>query len=134
MAYFSHYKWGWDVQVVSSEFGIVTYKNVPKVGDVVYPYGDPMDSYTPEGWACVVTSYDPLADGGAGRIVVEHQISEADVYAVKGVDTDGMTFVLSAIDVEAGTFQIHKSDPTTGYNGEISGRTLLFEITVLNIT
>ena len=134
MAYFSHYKWGWDIQIISVEFGFVTYKNLPKVGDVLQPYGDPSDVTESTGWNCVVESYDPLADDGAGRIAVRNLIAEDQVYEVKGVDVDGMTFILWAYDSEAGTFQIHKSNPETGYNGEISGRTLLFEVTILNIT
>lgn len=129
-----HYKWGWDVLVVEIKPGFVTYKNMPTVGQVVAPFGDPNDPDTPMGWDCVVESYDPLYDNGDGRIMVRHLITETDVYNREGTDYLGVSFVLSAVDEDAGTFQIHKSNTDTGYNGEISGRTLLFEVTILNIT
>jgi hypothetical protein len=86
------------------------------------------------GWDCVVESYDSLYDNGNGRIMVRHLVTETDVYNREGTDYLGASFVLSAVDEDAGTFQIHKSNADTGYNGEISGRTLLFEVTILNIT
>ena len=134
MALTPHYKWGWDVLVVEIGSGFVTYKNIPTVGQVVTPFGDPNDPDSPMGWDCVVESYDPLYDGGDGRIMVRHLVTETDVYNREGTDYLGTSFVLSAVDEDAGTLQIHKIDTATGYNGEISGRTLLFEVTILNIT
>lgn len=133
MTVLQHYKWGWDVLVVKIESGFVTYKNMPTVGQVVTPYGDPNDLDDPMGWECVVESYEPSYDDGVGRLKVRHMVSEGDVYNVQGTDYDDTWFVLYAVDSEAGTFEIHKSDPETGYNGEISGRPLLFEITIINI-
>lgn len=129
-----HYKWGWDVLVVQIASGYVTIKNLPTVGEVVTPYGDPDDPDFPLGWECVVESYDAAADDGAGRIEVRHLLTEADTYYREGEDHTGVQFVLSDVDEEAGTFTIHKIDTDTGYNGEISGRTLLFEVTIINIT
>ncbi len=129
-----HYKWGWDVLVVQIESGYVTFKNMPAVGDVATPYGDPDDEDFPMGWECVVESYDAAADDGAGRIEVRHLLSEADTYYREGQDHTGVQFVLSDVDEEAGTFTIHKIDTDTGYNGEISGRTLLFEVTIINFS
>ena len=134
MSLVPHYKWGWDVLVVQVASGTVTFKNMPTVGEVVTPFGDPDDPDSPEGWDCVVESYDALYDDGTGRITVKHLITESDVYYRKGTDYLGATFILSAVDEDAGTFQIHKVDSATGYNGEIYGRTLLFEITIINIT
>jgi len=133
MAYVDHYKWGWECQIIEVQFGFVTFKNLPLVDDLVYPYGNPGDADSPAGWECTVESYDPSADDGVGRILVRHGLTEEDVYNVKGVEHDGTVFVVSALDSESGTFQIHRSDPETGYNGEISGRTLLFEVTIINI-
>lgn len=129
-----HYKWGWDVLVTEVSSGIVTYKNIPTVGEVVTPFGDPNDPDDPMGWECAVESYDVYYDGGAGRITVRHLLTEADTYWREGVDYLGTSFVLSDVDEEAGTITIHKIDAETGYNGEISGRTLLFEVTILEIT
>lgn len=133
MALVSHYKWGWDVLVVEVVSGFVTFKNVPAVGEVVTPFGNPDDPESPMGWDCVVESYDPVYDGGTGRIMVRHLITEADTYNLEGQDYQGVSFVLSSVDEDAGTFQIHKIDEESGYNGEISGRTLLFEVTIINI-
>jgi len=133
MSIVPHYKWGWDVLITDVSSGSVTYKNIPTVGEVVTPYGDPNDPDDPMGWECVVESYDPLYDEGAGRITVQHILTDADTYWREGVDHEGVSFVLSAVDEDAGTFQIHKINPDTGYNGEISGRTLLFEVTILAI-
>lgn len=133
MSVVSHYKWGWDVLVVAMESGYVTYRNMPTVGQVATPYGDPADPDKPMGWECVVESYEPSYDDGTGRIKVRHMISEDDVYDLQGVDSDDKSFVLYEVDTEAGVFKIHKSDPEVGYNGEISGRTLIFEITIINI-
>ncbi len=133
MSIVPHYKWGWDVLITDVSLGSVTYKNIPTVGEVVTPYGDPNDSDDPMGWECVVESYDLLYDDGAGLITVQHLLTEEDTYWREGVDHEGVSFVLSAVDEDAGTFQIHKINPDTGYNGEISGRTLLFEVTILAI-
>jgi len=65
---------------------------------------------------------------------LKHGVSQADVYEVKGVDSDGSTFVVSSFNSTAGTFQISKSDSTTGYNGEIAGRELFFEVTIIDVT
>jgi FKBP-type peptidyl-prolyl cis-trans isomerase 2 len=114
-----HYMWQWDVMVVENIGGLITFKHIPT------DYDDP------QGWACEVESYDPSADGGIGKIVVNHDVSAEDVYKVQGTDSDGLSFVISAFNATAGTFTIHKIDTTSGYNGEIYGRTLYFEVTVL---
>ncbi len=131
MDFVPHFKWKWDVLVVDIDLDVVTFKHAPTVGQVVYPFGDPSDGEDPAGWACVVESFDPGADDGAGEVVVRHMVTEADVYAVKGVLQSGQIFILSGIDSANGTFEIHKSNPETGYNGEISGRALYFKVTII---
>jgi len=126
-----HYKWQWDVMVVENIGGLTTFKHIPTVGQIVYPFGDPKNYDDPQGWACEVESYDPSADGGIGKIVVKHDVSAESVYKIQGTDSDGLSFVMSAFNATAGMFTIHKIDTTSGYNGEIYGRTLYFEITVL---
>lgn len=128
-----HYKWGWEVQVVSIVAGNVTIKHNPLIGEVVYPFGSPDDQYDPSGWACTVEGLDREANGGIGLVTVRHSVSSADVYNTKGIWTDGLSFVVSSFDAINQTFQIHKSNSDTGYNGEISGRTLYFEVKILNI-
>jgi FKBP-type peptidyl-prolyl cis-trans isomerase 2 len=133
MDYVPHYKWGWDVLVLEVEFGYVTYKHYPTVGEIVYPFGDPYAD-DPAGWSCVVESFDSTTNDGAGEIVVRHEVTASDVYAVKGVAFDDQPFVVSGYDAENETFEIHLSDPSIGYNGEISGRALFFEVTIISVT
>ncbi|UCE91380.1 MAG: FKBP-type peptidyl-prolyl cis-trans isomerase [Methanobacteriota archaeon] len=128
-----HYKWGWDVIVTEIDFGIVTFKHSPTVGEVVYPFGDPHDD-DPMGWACVVESFDPEINDGAGEVVVRHEVSEDDVYAFLGETFEGEEFVISSFDSENETFEIHKSRPDVGYNAEIAGRALFFEVTIISVT
>ncbi len=128
-----HYKWGWEVIVTELEFGYATYKHLPPVGETVYPFGDP-SAVDPAGWPCFVESFDPTADDGVGEVIVRHQVTASDVYAVKGYGLGEQTFVISGFDAENETFEIHLSDPATGYNGEISGRALYFEVTIIAIT
>ena len=131
MDFVPHFKWKWDVLVVEVSMGVVTFKHAPTIGQVVYPFGDPSDDEDPAGWACVVESFDPGASDGAGEVVVRHLVTEADVYAVKGVMYTGQVFILSGYDSVNETFEIHRSNPETGYNGEISGRTLYFKVTIV---
>ncbi len=130
----THYKWGYDVIVNSVEAGMVTLKHIPTVGETVYPFGDPSDETTPMGWACEVVGYDPEADGGIGEVTVRHMVTQSDVYMLEGTTYDGTTFIVWSMDTEAGTFVIHKNDSDTGYNAELAGRTLLFEVSIIYIT
>jgi len=130
----SHFFWGWDAKIVYNSSAQVTIKLMPTVGQVVYPFGNPDDPDIPSGWPVVVESYDPLANGGAGSIVIRHQLTSADVYNVKGFDVDGVEFVVSGLNSTNGTFQMHMVVTASGYNGELSGRTLFFEVTVVEIT
>lgn len=127
----NHYFWGWSVVVVSYEDGIVTLKHSPTVGQLVTPYGYPDDPDSPAGWYVHVDAYDPTANGGEGLTTVTNMVSAADVGEVKGTTTDGNQFFLWSFDEANQTFEVHKSNSATGYNGEISGRTLVFEVTIL---
>jgi len=127
-----HYFWGWDILIVDVSGGMVTYRHEPQVGQVLMPFGDPEDADDPEGWFCVVEGYDIAADDGVGRVTVRHLISPEDVYYVKGVNEDGKQFILWDYDESQGTFTIHMSDSETGYNSEVSGRTLFFEVTIVS--
>ena len=130
----THFFWGWDAQIVYNSSARVTIKLIPTVGQVVYPFGNPDDPEIPSGWPVVVESYDPLANSGAGSIVIRHLLTSADVYNVKGFDVDGVEFVVSGFNSTNGTFQTHKVVTASGYNGELAGRTLFFEVTVVEIT
>jgi len=131
---YKHFFWGWDVEVVSDQAGLVIIKQNPSVGQVVYPFGNPNDMANPSGWPVTVEVYDTSAYGGQGLIEVSHGVTQADVYEVKGVDINGGTFVVSGFNSTAGTFQISQSNSSTGYNGEIVGRELFFEVTIVKVT
>lgn len=128
-----HYFWGWTVVVASVSDGYVTVKSQPTVGQSVYPYGNPNLLTDPSGWEVRVVGYDAAADGGRGRITVQHMITPEDVYRVKGTDIAGNVLIVWDYDATNGTFQIHRSDKNTGYNAEISGRTLYFEVTIISV-
>lgn len=129
-----HFFWQWDVVVVDNSGGYVTIKHQPTVGEVVYPFGDPFNTENPQGWGVLVEEYDPTALDGTGLTKVRHQVSAEDVYNIKGTDMDDYTFILSDYDAANGTFEIHRSDSASGYNGELAGRTLFFEIKILSVT
>lgn len=128
-----HYFWGWDVQVVGNSSGIVTIKHQPYVGQVVHPFGNPDSLTKPLGWDVRVVAYDPTADGGIGATTIVHDLGPSDVYRVQGVAPDGLQALVWSVDELNGTFTLHKSDASKGYNAEITGRTLYFEVTILSV-
>ncbi len=129
MAILPHYFWQWNVQVVEIFQGMVTIKNLPTVGEFVYPFGNPNDVSNPAGWPVEVLSYDVPNQ----VIKIEHHLSADAVYNVKGTDIDGRTLIVTNYNAQNGTFQVGKSDSTTGYNAEIAGRLLEFEVTIIKI-
>lgn len=131
--YAPHYKWDYDIIVTNIEFGYVTFKHFPTVGETIYPFGDPSDDENPAGWPCTVESFASSADDGIGEVMIRHHVAASDVYAIKALSYDDEVFVVSSFDSENGTFQIHRSDSAIGYNGEISGRALYFEVTILGV-
>lgn len=128
-----HYLWEWNIRVISVTDGMVTFRHEPTVGQVVTPFGNPDTSIDPSGWHVQVEAFDPLAQGGLGTVTVHHMISPSDALNVKGTDADGDTFILWDFDETNQTFQIHVSDATTGYNAEVSGRDLFFEVTIIAV-
>lgn len=130
MAILPHYFWTWDVQVVEVFTGTVTFRNIPTVGDIVYPFGNPADPTNPGGWPVEVMEYNPLD----AVITVKHHLTAADVYNVKGTDIDDRTIIVTGYNADNGTFQVGKSNPESGYNAEIAGRTLIFEVTIIKVT
>jgi FKBP-type peptidyl-prolyl cis-trans isomerase 2 len=133
LATYAHFFWKWQVMVASISGDNVTVLNQPAKGSSVYPFGDPRAD-DPNGWEVRVVDYDPTADGGNGRITVQNMVTQEDVYNVKGTDSESGTFVISAFNADNGTFQIHRSDSNIGYNGEIAGRALFFEVTIVSVS
>jgi peptidylprolyl isomerase len=108
--------WGWEVTAFV-ETGAVSIRREARAGDTVRPFGS---------WDARVLDVDDAANGGAGRITVLHLLGPEDVDRAQGTDERG-TFYVSAVDRQAGTF-------TVDYNPFNAGRTLIFQITVAEIT
>ena len=87
-------------------------------------------------WACAPPGIGINSPGEGATLAgtTKIDISVTSETEVKGVDIDGSTFVISEFNSTAGTFQISKSDSSTGYNGEIAGRELFFEVTIIDVT
>src|SRR6266513_2104661 len=109
--------WGWSAYV-SVSGSIVTVTNSPVPGQTVHPYG---------GWAARVDSVDDSADNGTGRIVVHHLLDTSAVDRVGQKTASGtVVFVVTAVDLTAGTY-------TVNYNNPVKGRNLVFEVTMVAI-
>ncbi len=109
--------WKWNVIVTSLSQHFVTIMHVPEQGMTVSPFGS---------WPARVLEVDSSANGGLGKVVVQHLLGIADVNNVGGEDDKG-PFRVTGLDLEAGTY-------TVDYNREVVGKTLFFEITLLTIT
>ncbi len=110
--------WSWPAYV-SVSGSIVTVTNSPVPGQMVHPYG---------GWAARVDSVDDGADNGIGRIVVHHLLDTTAVDRVGQKTASGtVVFVVTAVDLAAGTY-------TVNYNNPVKGRNLVFEVTMVAIT
>lgn len=133
LSVFPHYFWGWNVTIIDVSAGVVTIRHQPTIGQTVYPFGSPFSEANPSGWPVIVQSYDPAAENGAGKVVVKHVLYESDVYRVQGTASDGTTFIVTAFDAVNETFEIHLNDPDTGYNAEIVGRALVFEVWIVSV-
>jgi len=129
----SHPFWEWDVLVAEVSGGFVTIKSQPTIGQSVYPYGNPNSETDPSGWEIRVVGYDPSADGGIGEITIQNMVSAEDVYNVMGTDSSDNAIIIWSFDEVSQTFQVHSSDSDYGYNAEVSGRTLFFEVTIVKV-
>ena len=82
----------------------------------------------PYGWDARVDSVDDGADNGTGRIVVHHLLDTTAVDRVGQKTASGtVVFVVTAVDLAAGTY-------TVNYNNPVKGRNLVFEVTMVAIT
>jgi peptidylprolyl isomerase len=112
--------WGWAATVnVAGSF--ITVTNSPVPGAIVRPY---------DGWDATVVSIDDGANGGEGVISVQHHLSPQQVdrvgYAKVTSGRREIVFVVTAVDLDAGTFTLNFNDPTRG-------RPLIFQITMVHI-
>lgn len=107
---------GWiDSVAVVNGYATVTADPVP--GQAVRPYN---------AWSAVVQSIDDTANNGTGVITVVNHLDPSMVDFLGGTGANGTKFYLSSVDLGAGTFTIN-------YNRQVVGRTLVFQITVVNI-
>src|SRR6266568_937132 len=112
--------WGWSSTVAVSG-SLVTLMNSPFPGQIVRPYA---------GWDAEVVSIDDSANQGGGVIQVHHLLTPSDVDRMGGKVLQRGTmvplFVVSAVDLDAGTY-------TLDYNGPAPyGRTLVFQVTMVS--
>lgn len=130
---YPHFFWKWDVLVVAEDPTSVLVKQIPTVGQIVYPFGNPNNEANPLGWPVVVESYDLAANGGNGLIKVRHELVPSQARHVAGTDIDGQGFILTGVNPTNGTFEIHRSDSSTNYNAELAGVELFFEVTIVKV-
>ncbi|MCX8173976.1 MAG: FKBP-type peptidyl-prolyl cis-trans isomerase [Thermoplasmata archaeon] len=110
-------KWGWNVTVFATYGNKVVFHFTPQVGETVSPFG----------WEIKVLSVDSTANNGNGEIKIQHLIKPSQVNRIHAKDFQFRDFYLIGLNPEKGTF-------TIDYNEQIKGNTLIFTITLLNIT
>lgn len=108
--------YNWPV-LVEDVNGIVTITNSPVPGQTVHPY---------RLWTGTVTSVDDTAANGTGEIWIQNALDASRVDIVGGTAPNGLQFYLSAVDAVAGTY-------TVNFNRQVVGRTLVFQITVVQL-
>jgi FKBP-type peptidyl-prolyl cis-trans isomerase 2 len=117
-----HY--GWNVLILSANASFVTIENLATPG---------MTS-SPAGWPVLVSNVTSTANG-SGAITLVNELDPSSAGRVVGTDYLGNgpcssaangKFIVSAVDLANGTY-------TVDYNSEVSGQTLIFFVTVVNI-
>jgi FKBP-type peptidyl-prolyl cis-trans isomerase 2 len=109
--------WGWTA-TVSVAGSIITVTNSPAPGDLVHPRG---------AWDARVLSIDDGANGGEGRIQVQHLLTAESVDRVgHRLPSGRVEFTVTAVDPFEGTYTVNFNDP-------VQGRTLVFQVTMVNI-
>lgn len=109
--------WGWNDTVLSVNSTAVVLEFTPTLGEHISPLG----------WTDVVTGVSNT-QGPQGTITYTNQLSPQDVGQVQGTDwqNSNQQFFLTSVNSAAGTY-------TLNFNSEVTGNTLIFEITVVNI-
>jgi FKBP-type peptidyl-prolyl cis-trans isomerase 2 len=113
-------KYGWNMTVfhVDPLTGKVLVKNNPFLGEIVRPS---------EGWSSTVMSIDTSANMGAGEIVIQHLLTNDVVGHKIFTDEQGRQFIITKVDTNAGTY-------TIDFNTEVTGKTLIFKVTIVSLT
>lgn len=108
--------WGWTDVVLSENASAVVVESLPSVGEIVHPYG----------WPVTVTQVTSTTSS-SGEITIDNDLTPSDVGQIKGTPPgSSSTFYLTDVNLAAGTF-------TLDYNTEVTGNTLIFTITVIDI-
>jgi FKBP-type peptidyl-prolyl cis-trans isomerase 2 len=130
--------YGWPVwiAVADSNADLVQVWNMPQVGGQYRIYA-PTNTSQPGGWYAKVVSVNSEENNGMGRIIVHSELTAADNRNILGTEkvssTSTKTFIVTNVDVINGTCILAYNNPSTGYNAEIAGQTLYFEIILLSI-
>ncbi|MFQ6012084.1 MAG: FKBP-type peptidyl-prolyl cis-trans isomerase [Thermoplasmata archaeon] len=113
---FTHPTWGWPTWVAEASGDFVTLMHVPDPGFVLRPFG---------AWDARVLEVDTSANGGLGRIVVQHLLTPRSIDNVTWTVAE-RTFRIVDVDPIAGTY-------TADYNNEVVGKTLVFRMELVLI-
>jgi FKBP-type peptidyl-prolyl cis-trans isomerase 2 len=114
----------WTVLVLSSNASSVTLENLAQVGDTA----------SPAGWPVEVTAVTSTPNG-TGLITVTNELDPSQAGLILGHDfagtgrcssSAGGKFIVTAVNVGAGTY-------TADFNSEVTGQTLIFRVTVVDI-
>ncbi len=134
----THPFWGWDVYVYEVQGEIVTLKNSPEVNTNYNSYRE--DGI---GWTSRVTSIDSTAEEGDGRITIRNNVELGTVVdSERLAHRDEVFEEVVGIKRNAGqqasprgiVVELDEDTVTIDFNQEVSGRTLTFKITLLEIT
>jgi FKBP-type peptidyl-prolyl cis-trans isomerase 2 len=131
------YGWPAQITIADSNADRVQVSNAPQI-DGQYRIYAPSNTSLAGGWYVRVVSVDSSANGGLGRIIVHSQLTAADDRNIMGYDkvssTSTKTFIVTNVSVANDTCVLAYNDSSAGYNAEIAGQTLEFEIILLSIT
>lgn len=109
--------WGWQDYVFSVNSTAVVVIDQPTVGETIHPLD----------WPDTILSVNS-GSGPNGTITFRNDLTPQSVGAVTGTDWQnaGNTYYLTDVDPTAGTY-------TLDFNTEVTGNTLIFEITIVDI-
>jgi FKBP-type peptidyl-prolyl cis-trans isomerase 2 len=117
-----HY--GWPVLILSANASSVTLENLAQVGAIAHPYG----------WPVLVTNVTSTPNG-TGRIALLNELTSSQAGHVLGTNPTGGgacqqasngKFIVTSVDPGAGTY-------VEDYNTEVTGQTLIFLVTIVDI-
>ncbi|MCI4344481.1 MAG: FKBP-type peptidyl-prolyl cis-trans isomerase [Thermoplasmata archaeon] len=116
--------YGWNVLILAANASFVTIENLASPGMAA----------DPSGWTLLVTNVTSTANG-TGQITLVNQLNPDSAGRIVGTDYLGTgpcsasahgKFIVTAVDLANGTY-------TADYNSEVTGQTLIFFVTVVNI-